>query len=184
MAYTFSRERMNTFRAPEHLVVHESDHWIINHRVNSALPGYFMVGSKMDTNDLSHLPKESLSELGSHLAKLQQIITELLSPPHIYVGRYGHMTGHTIHFHVIPVYDWVARAFDSDERYRTLRQFYTAGVYEDGSDTTFDGAEMTLFIWREFCESRNPPVIHGPSVQEIVETVRKRIGEQAASSNH
>ena len=174
---------MNTFRAPDHLVVHETDHWIINHRVNSVLPGYFMVASKMDTNSLSHLPKEGLSELGVHLANLQQIITEHFSPPHIYVGRYGHMAGHTIHFHVIPVYDWVVRAFDADERYRTLRQFYTPGVYEDGSDTNFDGSEMTLFIWREFCESRNPPEIHGPPVQEIVEMVRKRIGEQDATSN-
>jgi diadenosine tetraphosphate (Ap4A) HIT family hydrolase len=143
--------------------------------VNSELSGYFMVGSKMNTNDLSRLPKGALSELGSHLAKLQQIMEELLSPTHFYVGRYGHMTGHAIHFHVIPVYDWVARAFDSDERYKALRQFYTPGVYEDGSDSTFDGAEMTLFIWREFCESKNPPEIQGPSVHEIVEIVRKRI---------
>jgi len=168
---------MTAFRPPEHLIVHETDYWIVNHRVNSVLPGYFMVGSKTDTNDLSDLSKEALSELGSHLAKLQHIITELLSPPHFYVGRYGHMKGHAIHFHVIPVYDWVARAFDSDERYRVLRQFYTPRVYENGSNSPFDGAEMTLFIWREFCESRNPPKIQGPPVQKMVEAVRKRICE-------
>ena len=98
----------------------------------------------MDTNDLSDLPTKALSELGEHLAKIQKIITELLSPPHFYVGRYGHMAGHAIHFHMIPVYDWVARTFDNDERYRVLRQFYTPGVYEDGSDSTFDGAEMNF----------------------------------------
>lgn len=174
---------MNGFRAPDHLVVHETDYWIINHRVNSELPGYFMVGSKMDANDFSSLPKEALSELGLHLAKLQQIITEQLSPAHFYVGRYGHMKGHTIHFHVIPVYDWVARAFYSDERYRALSQFYTPGVYDDGSDSTFDGADMTLFIWREFCESKTPPEVDGPTVQEIVEMVRKRIVEQDTAGN-
>lgn len=168
---------MNTFRAPDELIVHETDYWIINHRVNSVLPGYFMVGSKMDTNDLSRLSKEALSELGSLLARLQQIITELLSPLHFYIGRYGHMMGHAIHFHVIPVCDWVVRAFESDERYRVLRQFSTLGVYEDGSDPTFDGADMTLFIWREFCESGNPPEIHGRSVREVVEMVRGRFGE-------
>jgi len=174
---------MTAFRPPEHLIVHETDHWIVNHRVNSVLPGYFMVGSKMDTNDLSDLREKALSELGTHLAKVQQIIVALLAPPHFYIGRYGHMAGHAIHFHVIPVYDWVARAFDSDERYRSLGQFYTPGVYENGSDSTFDGAEMTLFIWREFCESRNPPKICGPSVQEIVEAVRKEFGEQGAALN-
>jgi len=174
---------MTAFSISDELVVYETNYWTINHRVNSLLPGYFMVGSKIDTNDLSILPKEALAELGVLLATLQQIVTDLLSPTNFYVGRYGHMKGHAIHFHVIPVYDWVSQAFYSDERYEVLRQFYTAGVYDDEGDSTFDGADMTLFIWREFCESKNPPEIHGPSVREVVEMVRNRIGEQFATHN-
>lgn len=169
---------MTAFRPPDHLMVYETDHWIVNHRVNSKLPGYFMVGSKMDTNDLSMLPTGALTELGIHLAKLQGVLAERFSPLHVYVGRYGHSAGYSIHFHVIPVYDWVARAFRNDERYHILREFYTDGVYDAGSDGDFDGAEMTLFIWREFCESRNPPENQGPTIREIVAAVRKRFVEQ------
>jgi diadenosine tetraphosphate (Ap4A) HIT family hydrolase len=155
-----------SFRPHDSLIVCETDHWIINQRVDSALPGYLMLGSRVDTNDLSSLSEAALSELGVHLAKMQRILSELFAPPHFYVGRYGHMAGHSIHFHVIPIYEWVA------QRYRVLHEFYTPGVYNSGSDASFDGAEMTLFVWREFCESRNPPEIVGPSIQEAVEMIK------------
>ncbi len=166
---------MPPFTPPTFLTVAETEHWIINHRVDSSLPGYFMVGSRLETNELSDLSENALCELGLHLSKLQQILTELFKPLHFYVGRYGHMAGHSVHFHVIPIYDWVAQAFARDERYRVFHQFYTSGVYEDGSDASFDGAEMTLYVWREFCESLTPPQAVGPSVQEIVEQVRGKL---------
>jgi diadenosine tetraphosphate (Ap4A) HIT family hydrolase len=148
---------------------------MVNHRVDTSLPGYFMVGSLVETNLLSDLPPDALAELGVLLARLQQVLSELLAPPHFYVGRYGHMRGHSIHFHVIPIYDWVAEAFSRDERYRILHQFYEKDFDASGTDAAFDGAEMTLFVWREFCESKNPPKIPGPTVEEIVRLVRERI---------
>ena len=165
---------MPPFRPPDHLLVAETDHWLINHRIDSSLPGYFMVGSRSETNSLADLSQGALHELGIHLAKLQEILTELFDPPHFYVGRYGHMTGHSIHFHVIPVYDWVADAFVTDDRYRVLHQFYTPGDFDRGSDAPFDGAEMTLYIWREFCESSSPPVVVGPSVAEVVSSLKNK----------
>lgn len=134
-----------------------------------------MVGSRSETNSLADLPEVALHELGIHLSRLQRILTGLFDPPHFYVGRYGHTAGHSIHFHVIPVYDWVADAFAGDDRYRVLHRFYTPGDYDDGSDAPFDGAEMTLYIWREFCESRTPPEIAGPSVEEVIELVRNKL---------
>jgi hypothetical protein len=35
-----------------------------------------------------------------------------------------------------------------------------------------DGAELTLYVWREFCESPVPPPISGPSVHEVVERLK------------
>ncbi|MAS95279.1 MAG: HIT family protein [Verrucomicrobiales bacterium] len=172
---------MPPFLPPADLVVAETDHWIINHRVDSALPGYFMVGSRSETNSLSDLPEAAVHELGIHLAWLQENLTELFDPPHFYIGRNGHMAGHSIHFHVIPVYDWVADAFVADDRYRVLHQFYTPGDYDEGSDAPFDGAEMTLYIWREFCESSTPPAVVGPSVAEVVASIRTRWSEQVGA---
>jgi diadenosine tetraphosphate (Ap4A) HIT family hydrolase len=167
---------MRPFRSPDNLVVAETEYWTINHRVDSSLPGYFMVAARLQTNSLSDLPETALRELGVHLATLQKILTALFDPRHFYVGRYGHMAGHSIHFHVIPIYDWVVDAFVADRRYRVLRDFYTPGDYDELSDAPFDGAEMTLYVWREFCESHNPPMIVGPSVQEVVELVRDKLG--------
>ncbi|MCY1462518.1 hypothetical protein D9M71_803010 [compost metagenome] len=79
------------------------------------------------------------------------------------------MPGLALHFHFIPVYDWVERAFWRDERYRALQGF---GSREAAQNLT-DGAELTLFIWREFGESPTPPAIEGPAVDEVIEHLRQ-----------
>jgi hypothetical protein len=72
----------------------------------------------------------------------------------------------------IPVYNWMAEAFRNDSRYRSLQQFYTPGVYTSGKDTGFDGAEMTLFVWRELVESLSPPSLSRPTVEETIQMLR------------
>ena len=156
------------FQIPEHLIIKETDHWIINHRVGSNLPGYLMVGSRMETTNLHDLSAVALAELGPLLASAQQALLDLFKPEQIYMGRYGHMTGFSIHFHVIPIYTWVKEAFASNARYRVLQSFYTPGVRTSDPD----GAELTLFVWREFCESETPPPIYGPSVEEVIKRLR------------
>lgn len=69
----------------------------------------------------------------------------------------------------------VAEAFQKDSRYRALQQFYTPGVYNSGKETGFDGAEMTLFISREFAESLTPPEIKGRSVKETIDVLKKTL---------
>ena len=156
------------FRAPDSLIITETDHWIVNHRVDSALPGYLMVAAKMETTHLFDLPPAALAELGPLLATVQRALTELLSPEHLYVSRYGHMAGFSLHFHVIPIYGWVKKAFRADPRYRVLASFYTPGM----SGSEFDGSELTLYIWREFCESTTPPPVSGPSIAEVIQLLR------------
>lgn len=153
---------------PEQFHVCETTGWLVNHRINSALPGYLMISSRSFTNDLSELSPEALSELGPLLAKAQKALGAVLGAKRVYIGRYGHMPGYPIHFHIIPVYDWVEALFWQDERYRLLQTFA-----EGPGETPTDGAEMTFFIWREFCERAEPPPIQGPSVTETIELLRK-----------
>ncbi|MHC2300353.1 diadenosine tetraphosphate (Ap4A) HIT family hydrolase [Rhizobium mongolense] len=42
----------------------ETGSWLVNHRMDSALPGYLMVGSKRLADELSELPASALPELG------------------------------------------------------------------------------------------------------------------------
>ena len=153
---------------PERLRIYETDFWLLNHRINSALPGYLMLGSKLPVNDLSELPEGALAELGPLLARAQKALKSRLRPVRLYIGRYGHSPGYPIHFHLISVYDWVERLFWSDNRYRILERFAEAQ-----DEPSPDGAELTLFIWREFCERANPPPIEGLSVAEATTLLRE-----------
>lgn len=126
-----------------------------------------MISSKMDTNDLSNLSEAALKELGPLLAKAQDVLKRKLGAQRIYIGRYGHSAGYPIHFHVIPIYDWVEELLWKDSRYRVLQNF------ADGpGETPTDGAELTLFVWREFCERAEPPSVEGRSVHETIELLR------------
>ena len=160
-----------TFEIPNELIIKETEHWIVNHRVGTRLPGYMMVGARKETAEVHGLSAEAWTELGPLLGLAQRALSDLFDPEHIYVGRYGHTPGQSLHFHVIPVYDWVLAAFAADERYRVLRSLYTPGV----ATSDPDGAELTLFVWREFCESKTPPSIQGPSVEETIRLLREKM---------
>lgn len=146
--------------------------WSINHRLNSQLPGYLMIAAEMATNDFSDLPAGTLSSLGVIFATVQRALIEL-GAKRVYIGRYGHSPGYPIHFHAIPIYDWVEDRFWKDDRYRMLDKF----AHGPG-ETATDGAELTLFVWREFCERPDPPPIEGPSVMETIAILRQIIAFQ------
>ena len=150
--------------------VAETDGWLVSHRANSALPGYLIISSRRFAGDLSELPESTLCELGPLLALTQDTLKQKLDAQRVYIGRYGHAPGRTVHFHVIPIYDWVEELFWHDHRYRVLQEFA-----EGEGETATDGAELTLFVWREFCERAEPPPIKGPSVSEAMVLLRKAI---------
>jgi len=102
-------------------------------------------------------------EVGSLLAHATRILRDDLEAERVYVTRFGHEPDHTVHFHVIPVYSWIVAAYHADRRYAV--------------ETTPDGANLTLFIWREYCESGSPPPCGGPSVREAIATIRRRFKE-------
>jgi diadenosine tetraphosphate (Ap4A) HIT family hydrolase len=162
------------FQIPEHLIIKTTDHWIVNHRVDSKLPGYLMISSRHKTAQLDDLPPAALAELGSLLAQAQRCLREIFHAEHVYLGRYGHQSGHCVHFHAIPIYSWVKATFDADPRYAVLKSFYTPGA----GNTDYDGAELTLFIWREYCEKPTPPLLQGPSISEAIRLIKEKYAGQ------
>jgi diadenosine tetraphosphate (Ap4A) HIT family hydrolase len=170
MSSGLERVDRSTLEIPARLRVLESEHWLISHRMDSALPGYLMVGSRTVTDDLSALPMSALSALGPLLARMQYALQCILKAHRVYIGRYGHTPGYPIHFHVIPIYDWVENLFWKDARYRALEDF----AEFPGAMAT-DGAELTFFVWREFCERSVPPPIEGPSVSQAVELIKQAL---------
>ena len=136
-----------------------------------------MVGAKNPQGEsLSDLSATAQAELGPLLARSSKLLRECFNAVRVYDGRYGHQPGHTVHYHVIPVYDWTISAYWQDDRYRSLAQFYGDGGATAPGD--FDGADMTLFIWRTFAEpGAEPPQIHGPSVDEVVAALRNEFAK-------
>lgn len=158
----------------------ETDGWLVSHRANSALPGYLIVGSKNYITDLSDLSARALQELGPLLAQVQINLKYRLNARHVYMGRYGHVPGHTIHFHLIPIYDWVEELFWQDPRYRVLEGL-AEGQGEGQGEPGTDGAELTLYIWREFCERSDPPPATGPTVAQAIQLLRESLNSDPKS---
>lgn len=71
------------FQPAKHLIILQTEDWVLNHRVDSALPGYLMLGARMPTNDLSLLRPEALAQLGTLLANAQKALNALLRPQHL-----------------------------------------------------------------------------------------------------
>ncbi|WP_242207443.1 MULTISPECIES: HIT family protein [unclassified Pseudomonas] len=157
--------------APD-FIIHETEHWIINHHLANTLPGYLMLGTKVETTSLADLSVDGLAELGGLMAKTQQIIECRLKPKRLYIGRYGHQPGLPIHFHFIPVYHWVEDLFWQDPRYRLFETL----AYAEGAVPSTDGAELTLFVWREFGENPVPPKTQGRSIEEVIKDLRIAFG--------
>lgn len=149
-------------------VLHESEHWRLNHHLTTALPGYLMLGAQAPIHSLADMPEAALAELGGLLAKTQRVMEAQLAPKWLYISRYGHMPGFPLHFHFIPVYSWVEAAFWQDDRYRLLQGFGSPPLEQ----ALTDGAELTLFVWREFGESQRPPAVQGDSVGVVIERLR------------
>jgi diadenosine tetraphosphate (Ap4A) HIT family hydrolase len=149
-------------------IIHETAHWILNHHMSSALPGYLVLGTRHNANSLSDLPEQALVEMGVLLASIQKTLQAELKPKWLYISRFGHDPRFPIHFHYIPVYQWVEDQFWEDERYRLLENFGTSAA----ARTLTDGAEMTLFIWREFGENSQLPAIEGPSIDQVIDHLR------------
>jgi diadenosine tetraphosphate (Ap4A) HIT family hydrolase len=88
---------VSPFEPPKHLVILQTEDWVLNHRVDSALPGYLMLGARMPTNDLSLMRPQALAQFGTLLASAQNALNKILEPRHLYIGRYGHTAGHALH---------------------------------------------------------------------------------------
>ena len=116
------------------------------------------------------MPPRALNDFGQVLARAHRALTSILRPNHLYIGRYGHTPGHALHFHLIPVCGWVRQCFFDDPRYRVLNAFSYSAANSHDDET--DGAELTLFVWREFCENPNPPTVRGPSIGSVVEQLK------------
>lgn len=152
------------------MLIKQTQYWTVNHRVNSALPGYIMLSSTSKETQLYGLPHEALIEMAKLMSNIERALTEILTPKYLYIGLYGHTKNLAVHFHFIPINQWVLDLFWQDQRYRQLQSF---GI--QAPETATDGAELTFFIWREFCERLDPPPYQGLSRETIIDQLKIKL---------
>lgn len=65
---------------PPELIIHQTRHWTLNQRIDSALPGYCMLGSRQPATAFHQLPEQALAEFGPLLARVEREMDALLRP--------------------------------------------------------------------------------------------------------
>ncbi|HHN8583344.1 TPA: hypothetical protein ACRR2I_003872 [Providencia rettgeri] len=148
-------------------IVFKTQYWIVNHRKDSKISGYLIMQPVNSSINFSSLSIEALNEMGSVMAHTESIIKKLFNPQYIYISKYGHTPNTPFHFHFIPVYQWIVDLFWNDNRYRELSNFGDPQLKH-----LTDGAELTFFIWREFCEKEHPPITQSIPVKEAIEKIK------------
>ncbi|WP_426576958.1 hypothetical protein ACP179_22255 [Xenorhabdus stockiae] len=154
-------------KIPNEKIILKTNNWIVNHRIDSSLPGYVILQSSHNHMNLCDLSNKAIQEMGILMGYIEKTLKKFIFPKYIYIGRYGHTPNTPFHFHFIPVSQWILNLFWSDERYRILGDF---GKSSESHLT--DGAELTFFIWREFCEKEISPPVQGISVDEIIAALK------------
>ena len=158
------------FIPPPWSIVLQTELWTLNHNIDARIPGYLMLSPNRSVSDFSDLSNAELSSMGHLISIATTAIKTTLSPENIFISRYGVTSGFSLHFHIIPVHEWVKRLFSQDIRYQTLKDFKGSKFVDFP-----DGADWTLFIWREFVESENPPPCEGPSVADTISLLREAV---------
>jgi len=134
-------------------MIYESNNWLLKHRGDAKLPGYLILISKNDTDNLSSLSNSALAEIGLIQATATNVLENKLSAKLVYICRWGHQCGNPIHFHIVPLYDWVEEAYSKDPQWNSIEP---------------DGPVFFTYITRAFIEYENPPAIQGPSIEETI----------------
>ncbi len=155
------------FTPPSHSILSQTEHWRVHHNLHSRVEGYLMIGAlDPEGYDFDQLSSESLSEMGLVIKNCVSAIKRVYKPKHVFVSRYGVVPGNLVHFHVIPVYDWMDQRIEDDPRYS-----FVAELTEETDGLKYDAADYLYYIWRELTERADQsglvPVDVGTVVKEL-----------------
>ena len=95
-----------------------------------------IISSKIDSEEFSTLPRESLAELGGVMAQKEKMLNNFCNPLKTVAAKLGFSPGYNCHFHMLPVTEELMKEIAGNAAY---------------SDTP-DGNDALLFASREYCE--------------------------------
>jgi diadenosine tetraphosphate (Ap4A) HIT family hydrolase len=117
-------------------LIFETVHWVVSHRRDARYPGYLMVSSRDQKDDLCDLGVDTLTELGPVLRRTEVLLRKAYNPHKVVFYKLGFSPGFSCHFHVAPV---------------TLELLTEVACHPDYVDDP-DGNDVILFLSRVYCE--------------------------------
>lgn len=82
-------------------MIHEGEHWYVDHCVGPLGVGTLVVVPKRHTTRVSELSEAEVAELGPLLHRAATIVDELLSPEQVYTCQGSHAGGRPGHIHYV-----------------------------------------------------------------------------------
>jgi diadenosine tetraphosphate (Ap4A) HIT family hydrolase len=118
-------------------IIFVTNHWIISHRRDSRYPGFLIVSSRDEVQDLTDLNKEALNELGSVLFQTEKLLNYVYKHYKTVIGKFGFTSGFSLHFHVLPITNEI------------LKEIIAHGNYKQEKP---DGIDAINLVCRKYCE--------------------------------
>jgi diadenosine tetraphosphate (Ap4A) HIT family hydrolase len=82
-------------------VIHESDHWYVEHCIGPLGVGTLLVKPRRHVTRVSELSDGEAAELGPLLQRAAAVVDELVSPEQVYVCLWSHAGGQPVHIHYV-----------------------------------------------------------------------------------
>ena len=82
-------------------VIHETDHWLVEHCVGPLGVGALIVKPKRHVTRVSELDGDEARELGPLLQQSAAVVDELVAPEQVYTCLWSHAGGRPVHIHYV-----------------------------------------------------------------------------------
>jgi diadenosine tetraphosphate (Ap4A) HIT family hydrolase len=82
-------------------LIHETDHWLIDHCVGPLGVGTLIVKPKRHVVHVWELDDDEAMELGPLLRRVSSAVAELTRPDQVYVCLWSHKGGRPVHIHFV-----------------------------------------------------------------------------------
>ncbi len=128
--------------------------------------------------DFDSLSSSALAEMGEVIKSSVSAIKNTFKPKHIFVSRYGVAPGNLIHFHIIPVYEWMDSMIEHDPRYT-----FIADLTEMTDGLKYDAADYLFYIWRELTERADQSGLEKVDIPSTIAKLSNQLSEQGAAPN-
>ena len=82
-------------------VIHETDHWLVEHTVGSLGIGTLIVKPRRHVVHVWEIDGDEAAELGALLRQAAAVVAELAEPEQVYVCLWSHAGGTPVHIHFV-----------------------------------------------------------------------------------